>query len=122
MTPRFRLANDPDFLQWRHTFSHDHLQIDAFECKPIRRLRILRELIVGDVRRDDADFAALAKAVRGTTYLSIALNPLDPLTARVRAAGFRRVNRTIAFVVKPLAEDPTDAARWRLFRSDIDTW
>jgi hypothetical protein len=117
-----RLTNDPDFVDWRHGYSHHHLHFDSFELKPIRRRRLLRELIVGDVRRDDADFAALAKAVRGTTYLSIAMNPLDPLVARVLAAGFRRVKRTIAFIVKPLAVDATDPAKWRLFRSDIDTW
>ena len=117
-----RLANAPDFVEWRRGYSHDHLHFDSFELKRIRRLRLLRELIVGDVRRDDADFAALAKAVRGATYLSIALNPLDPLVSRVLAAGFRRVKRTIAFIVKPLAVDATDPAKWRLFRSDIDTW
>jgi hypothetical protein len=119
-----RLTNAPDFVDWRRTFSHGHVHVDGFECKPVRRLRFLRELIVGDVRGDDADFSALAKSVRGVTYLSIALNPLDPLVRRVRAAGFRKIRRRIAFILKPFSGEDlvTDAARWRLFRSDIDTW
>jgi hypothetical protein len=85
---------------------------------------VLREVIVGDVRADDADFSGLAKEVHGATYLSIALNPLDPIATNVVKAGFRKINRTIPFIVKAFGSDElvTDAARWRLFRSDIDTW
>ena len=85
---------------------------------------MLRELIVGDVRADDADFAGLAKRVRGVTYLSVAMSPLDPLVDRVVRAGFRKVARKISFIVKPFScEDlVTDPSRWRLFRADLDTW
>jgi GNAT superfamily N-acetyltransferase len=121
-----RLTDDAGFVAWRRNYSHrSRTFVDGpFELKPIRRLRLLRELIVGDVHADDADFAALVKRTRGATYLSIALNPLDPLVSNVVRAGFRKVDRKIAFIVKPFScEDlVTDPSRWRLFRADLDTW
>jgi GNAT superfamily N-acetyltransferase len=123
---RLRLTDDAEFVAWRRGYSHRNRYVvdGPFELKRIRRFRLLRELIVGDVRADDADFAALAKRTRGAAYLSIALNPLDPLVDRVVGAGFRKIDRKIAFIVKPFAcEDlVTDPARWRLFRADLDTW
>ena len=121
-----RLTDDAGFVAWRRNYSHrNRYFVDGpFELKRIRRLRLLRELIVGDVRSDDADFAGLVKRTRGATYLSIALNPLDPLVSNIVRAGFRKVDRKISFIVKPFScEDlVTDPSRWRLFRADLDTW
>lgn len=123
---RLRLTDDAGFVAWRRGYSHrNRYFVDGpFELKPIRRRRVLRELIVGDVRADDADFAGLVKRTRGATYLSIALNPLDPLVSNIVRAGFRKIDRKISFIVKPFScEDlVTDASRWRLFRADLDTW
>ncbi|HEY2324448.1 MAG TPA: hypothetical protein VGJ82_16430, partial [Thermoanaerobaculia bacterium] len=123
---RLRLANDSDFIAWRRGYSRHNRYVmhGPFELKPVRRRAVLCEMIIGDVRAEDADFAALAKNVRGAAYLSIALNPLDPLVSAVKNAGFRKINRTIHFVVKAFASEElvTDPERWRLFRSDIDTW
>lgn len=121
-----RLTDDAAFIDWRRGYSHRQRYFvrGPFELKSIRRKRLLREMIIGDVRGDDADFGALAAHVHGATYLSIALSPLDPLVTRVRAAGFRKIDRRITFVVKPFSNEDlvNDPARWRLFRADIDTW
>jgi glycosyltransferase involved in cell wall biosynthesis len=121
-----RLTCDADFIAWRRGYSfRDRYSVHGpFELKSIRRRGVLRETIIGDVRADDADFAGLAKQAGGAAYLSIALNPLDPLVARVIAGGFRKIDRRISFVVRPFSDVglATDPARWRLFRSDLDTW
>jgi len=121
-----RLTDDADFVEWRRGYSRDNRYFvhGPFELKPTRRRRVLRELIIGDVRSDDADFRSLAGNARRVTYLSIALNPLDPHVPHVAGAGFRRIDRTIAFIVQPFSceELVSDPARWRLFRSDLDTW
>jgi hypothetical protein len=127
---RLRLSNEPEFLEWRRHFAHRERRFfhRMFELKAIRRRRVLRELIVGDVRGELADFpsalADLTRMVCGMTYLSIAASPLDPLVPLLAGAGFRKVKRTIAFIVKPCAYEDlvTDASRWTLYRSDIDTW
>ncbi|HEV8434564.1 MAG TPA: GNAT family N-acetyltransferase [Thermoanaerobaculia bacterium] len=123
---RLRLTDRPDFIAWRRGYSHAnrYLTHGPFELKQIRRGGVLRELTIGDVRAEDADFSVLANEFRGVTYLSIALNPLDSLVTRVMSAGFRKIDRTISFVVKPFSAGDLvlDPARWRLFRSDIDTW
>ena len=123
-TSGFRLTSERDFLEWRDHYAGPHEYFESrgvvFELKRNRRKRLLRELIVGDVRASEgADIAGafddLARAAgRRVSFLSVAAND----------APLRKINRTIPFFVKRFSTDApvTDPSKWTLYRSDIDTW
>ncbi|HEU4717405.1 MAG TPA: GNAT family N-acetyltransferase [Bacteroidia bacterium] len=142
-----RLTTDPFFREWRKNYStatghyywfayEEKDRKAVFQLKLIRRKKLIRELIVGDVIAQDnsraflaAAFTALAKAARKTRcvhLISFAVNPASPYIshATLADAGMNTIDRHIFFAVKPFAEIPalSDPSKWILFRSDIDTW
>jgi GNAT superfamily N-acetyltransferase len=142
----YSLATDPEFLEWRrqyregtacYFFHHSSPSGRArFDLKLRRRGRIA-ELTIGDVTSSSPDAELLeaalreliraAQAQRIITILTIALNSKlrdGVLLRSLRRCLFVRLKPKIHFIVKTFraschVEDPT---RWRLFRSDIDTW
>jgi GNAT superfamily N-acetyltransferase len=142
----YSLAADLDFLEWRrqyregtpYYFFHYSSPIGRvrFDLKPRQRGRIA-ELTIGDVTSTSPDAELLeaalreliraAQAQRFITILTIALNSKfrdGVLLRALRRCLFVRLKPKIHFIVKTFraschVEDPT---RWRLFRSDIDTW
>lgn len=142
----FRLHADAAFNAWRkhyaqdttyyyHTFRQGSAEAQ-FTLKPQRRKTYLKELVVGDVATSSDDPAFIkaafhdlrhaARRSRSVTLLSFAANPNHALFTgeRMRSCGFRAIDKKIYFILKPFADIPalTDASRWMLFRSDIDTW
>jgi GNAT superfamily N-acetyltransferase len=142
----YALSKDEDFESWRSAYQHAsrHLYFHhrafggdiRFALKFNRRGRIA-ELIVGDVVATKPDpeltrsaLRALIRVVRQhrfVTILTVALNRhcRDALLLReLRRALFIPLRPQIYFVVKDFGGFPdiTDQSRWRLFRSDIDTW
>ena len=97
----------------------------------------MNELVIGDIVRTSpapdllrAGLRALlriAKKHSFLTMLSIALNEQladRSLVEVIREFGFFRLKNQVYFIVKPIGGIPecTDARRWNLLRSDIDTW
>lgn len=141
------LSKDPDFATWRrecresaphYLYLHysDASGRIRFDLKPGRRGRI-NELVIGDIVRSSPApgllraglraLLAVAKKHSFLTMLSIALNQESAdrgLIDAVRECGFFRLKNRIYFIVKPIGSfaDCTDASRWNLLRSDVDTW
>jgi GNAT superfamily N-acetyltransferase len=141
------LSKEPDFEDWRgaygvdsnHLFLHhrEHGGDVRFALKLNRRGRIV-ELMVGDIVVSDPNpellrgaLRALVKRVRAhrfVTILTVALNRAfvaDGLVHALKRRLFFRLRPEIHFIVKDLGgQHPgvTDPRRWRLLRSDIDTW
>jgi GNAT superfamily N-acetyltransferase len=130
VSSRFRLSTDPEFLEWRDSFTREQrLFRSSLELKLSRRARVLRELIVGDVRAENfgealRDVVKAARRSLSVTFVSCLVNPADSSAVNVLLdTGFRKMNRTITLFVKPFEITPVaDPAQWTLFRSDIDTW
>jgi hypothetical protein len=142
----YSLTVDLDFLEWRRQYCEGtryyffHYSSPRgrvrFDLKPRQRGRIA-ELIIGDVSSTSPDAELLgaalreliraAQAQRFITILTIAMNSKfrdGALLRSLRKCYFVRLKPKIHFIVKTFGasshvEDPT---RWRLFRSDIDTW
>jgi hypothetical protein len=144
---QFCLSKETEFSSWRRLardFSPQYLYFNfvdssnsvVFELKPNRRGRI-NELVVGDIIRSSPDPKLLRAALNALidkarkenflAILTIALNEEledKTLVQAVRECGFIRLSKKIHFIVKPISgiSGCTDAIRWNLLRSDIDTW
>lgn len=146
IVPGFRLSAEEDFREWRssystgqsyfyHVYREKEMAVE-FILKPSRRKKIIRELVIGNIRTSSADedfllraFMDLRKAARrsgAATFLSLASNMhSDYISANILSrAMFRKIEKKIFFAVKSFSpEFPVeDASKWILFRSDIDTW
>ncbi len=141
-----RLSSDPQFLKWRSDYSTDqpyrYFQYESasgvteFTLKVSRRKRIIRELIIGDIKSttysNEHISAALRKLVadvrkyRTSTIISFASNPNNTRINRdvLKSAGFNPIERTVFFCTKNFSapKEFEQADMWTLYRSDIDTW
>lgn len=143
---RISLLDSPAFRSWRKAYQPgSNVFYFSFEengkemscaLKLTRRKRIIKELIIGDVRCNSADpgfiqngLTALEKKARASMrvgFLSMAVNPSDPADFGkiLRERGFRELSNKIYFIVKNFIAAPEILRpdHWSLFRSDIDTW
>jgi len=120
-------------LYHRFSYTRDGMRAQ-FELKIQVRKKLIRELVIGSVQFNHQDrgwmidaFGMLIRDLRksaGGTFLSIAVNPLQPLWKEVLIAnGFRTIDKKIHFIAKgPLAEATDDWSNWNMFRGAIDTW
>jgi hypothetical protein len=142
----YALSKDAEFESWRsaygqgsrHLYFHHHaFGGDVRFALKFNRRGSIAELILGDVvaSKPDPELArsalrALARVVRQhrfVTILTVALNRHcrdGVLLRELRRVLFFRLRPEIYFIVKDFGGFPdiTDPTRWRLFRSDIDTW
>jgi hypothetical protein len=143
----YSLTTDREFDEWRrlcrgeslHRYFHHSCPAGRirFDLKVNQRGRIV-ELIIGnvlattpDVKLFDDGIKALIKLVRKHWFIAILTTALnrsfedDILLNCLRKRSFFRLKPKIHFIVKDVnsrRKDLRDAARWRLFRSDVDTW
>lgn len=142
----FRLSDEKEFLEWRkcysatqeyfyHVFTENGKSAE-FTLKPSRRKRIIRELIIGNVRTENNDPVFMKRAFRdlqvavkksgAVAFLSFACNPSSKYISPkfLSEISFRKIDKKIFFAVKLFAENhpAEDPSKWILFRSDIDTW
>jgi len=141
-----RLSSDADFVKWRSDYSTGQPYryfryeskdgITEFTLKPSRRKRIIRELVIGDIRSTSYDPHHLSSALRElvaevrkhrtSTIISFAANPHNTAISRdvLNNAGFRSIRRTVFFCMKNFSapKEFQQPEKWMLYRSDIDTW
>lgn len=142
----FRLSDEKEFLEWRkcysanqnyfyHVYKENGKSIE-FTLKSSRRKKIIRELIIGNVRTESHDTAFLKNAFQdlrssvkksgAASFLSFAGNPHSKYISEelLSSASFRKIDKKIFFAVKTFSEShpAEDSSKWILFRSDIDTW
>lgn len=142
----FRLSDEKQFTDWRKAYSTQQLyfyhvyrengKAIEFTLKPSRRKKVIRELVLGNVRTESTDAAFLKNAFRdliaavkksgAAAFVSFACNAQSNYTGTeiLTSCGFRKIERKIFFAVKPFTDDASveDASKWILYRSDIDTW
>jgi GNAT superfamily N-acetyltransferase len=137
----FTLSKDQDWRSWKTSLSSQKKYFfrgsvgNMFELKINRRWNYFNEVIIGDLGYIDQDslkkdLKELIQKLRmefNVNFISIAANPstnnsrLDIL----RKAGFKRVDKYIHFIVKPITIDHNKLLNkedWNLFRGDLDTW
>jgi GNAT superfamily N-acetyltransferase len=142
-----RLSVDAEFTAWRNNYLADgdlyytyHFKQDSseilFHLKKNKR-KIFNEVIVGNVLfNTDAARSKLTIALKemnnlilrsfSAHFISCAINSgsIKTIEGALINTGFRKINKTIYFAVKPF-KDPEavlDPSSWELYRSDIDTW
>ncbi|CAN5882243.1 hypothetical protein BH11BAC7_BH11BAC7_28970 [soil metagenome] len=142
----FRLSDEHKFVEWRkiysatqHYFYHVYTENGKsaeFTLKPSRRKKIIRELIIGNVRTENTDTAFMKNAFRdlqaavkksgAAAFISFACNrdSTSFQEALLAEVSFKRIDKKIFFAVKLFTENhmAEDPSKWILFRSDVDTW
>lgn len=141
----YRLNRTQDFNEWffgsRSVNNYAYYNFEkgstaiTFYLKAHKRGRWLNELIIGDVRANNAreedfknafkSFFSIVKKSLAVSLVSIAYNEHlhDSKTAVIRKH-FRKIKPIIHFVYRNYLEDVTlsNAAEWELYRGDLDTW
>lgn len=143
---RLHSAGTKDFFSWRKGYhQHNYYKVEvehdgARLCWVIRtsvRLKLLHELVIGEVYTDSENaaqleilvtlaFEELRAAFRGFNFISFAINadsdrPVDQI---IISRGFKPIDKQINFVYRKLNQriDLPPASKWALYRGDIDTW
>jgi hypothetical protein len=141
-----RLSTDEAFAGWRRNYSaHQPYyyftheaggETTEFTLKASRRKRVIRELIIGDVRTTTFEkdhmadaFKRLVTVVRqhhAATIISFASNLQNHAfdQSMMARCGFNTISRKIFFCIKNFSapEEVLQPGSWMLYRSDIDTW
>jgi hypothetical protein len=142
---QFRLSAEPDFMEWRNSYStapyyyFSYIEKDKhveFTLKYNKRKSYVKELVIGDIRFTHSDPVLLGNALKALvkktnrsrciTLLSFAFNTRSviPLKQVLERCRFRELSNKIYFIIKPTfpIEGLTSPGNWCVFRSDVDTW
>lgn len=135
------LTNNTDWLKWKASLSPSTKYYymapygTIFQLKINRRLQYFNEVIIGDISTHNSakiteDMKSLVKIVRNEmncNFLSLAQNENSNLSSILdsKSIGFKKVNKQIHFIVKPIStvqDEIMDVRNWQIFRGDLDTW
>ncbi len=142
----FRLNHNSQFEKWRkgfrpeakyYTFSYEEKgEVMQIEMKLRVRKKIVKELLIGDIRRttDDSGFINRGlrqflrdlKKLRFISFVSLILNfdSKTDLLNQLKDVGFFPQKKQFYFIIKPIKENPEylDASKWEMFYNDMDVW
>jgi GNAT superfamily N-acetyltransferase len=142
----YELSQSKEFINWRKSlpnsnekfkivYSRNDMEV-VYECKLQKRMRIIKECVVGGVTTNSNDLEFheeginyLVKTIRRrklSILISIAVNEMSKsnILKALETNKFKKTKKKIYFIVKNFSNsiEPLTPSNWELYRRDIDTW
>jgi len=141
---KFRIANGPQFMEWRRSFRQEHELIVPVKVAGGRvsfrlKIEVRRKApvaIIGDVMSSTDDMVLITEAFSklfrilkrsGAAAAAVCYNPLAAISANAvmdRVFPFK-TKKSVNVIVKPVRPNMPEiknSKNWVLYRADIDTW